>query len=74
MDNRVSTAPVKAWKVQGPLCSLERAHRDAAESDVTEPSGFWTRVGLGSAWRSLQRELQEVDNESRRVLGRDQEG
>ena len=44
MDNRVSYA-VKAWKVRGPLCSLERAHRDAATPDVTEPSGFWTRVG-----------------------------
>ena len=66
MDNRVSYA-VKAWKVRGPLCSLERAHRDAATPDVTEPSGFWTRVGLGGAWRSLQRELQEVANDSRRV-------
>lgn len=73
MDNRVSYA-VKAWKVRGPLCSLERAHRDAATPDVTEPSGFWTRVGLSSAWTSLQRELQEAHNESRRVLGRDQEG
>ncbi len=73
MDNRISTA-VSDWEVRGVLCSIERAYRYAHGDDILLPRGFWNRVGLASSWTSLQRELQEVHNESRRVLGRDQEG